>query len=200
MLWNTSPVFIPIIARVLFKERVGKVAWMSIFLGLIGIVCILQPESKIFDPFSFWGLFAGFTMALSQVLYGHNRESSRTDVNVFYLFAFTSLISLTILFVFNGILENNLANVIEPIFMGGYRPYLYAAVISIGSIGNQFLRGSAYSFATPSFLSPFIYLAVLFSGFLDWIIFNQVPNFLFVIGSILVVFSVFIRIAFSHKH
>lgn len=200
MLWNTSPIFIPLIARVLFKDRVGKVAWISIFLGLFGIICILQPEKKIFDPFSFWGLFSGFTMALSQVLYGHNRESSRTDVNVFYLYFFTSIITLFVLFVFNGFIKGDLLGIVEPLFVEGVRPYIYIVIISIGSIGNQFLRGSAYSFATPSFLSPFIYLSVLFSGFLDWLIFHEVPNFLFVVGCILVTFSIFIRIAFSHKH
>lgn len=200
MLWNTSPVFIPIIARVLFQDRVGKIGWMSIILGLMGIICILQPEAAIFNWFSFWGILSGFTMALSQVLYGHNRGSTRTDVNIFYLFLFTSIVSLLILFIFNGVIERDFLVAIQPILTHGYRPYLYILFIALGSIGNQFLKGGAYFFATPSFLSPFIYLAVLFSGILDWLVFNEIPNFLFIVGSILVAFSVLLRFFIPHKH
>lgn len=199
MLWNTSPIFIPIIARVLFKDRIGTIGWLSILLGLIGIVCILQPEVKTLDLFSFWGLLSGFSMALSQVLYGHNRGSTRTDVNIFYLFLFTSLVSLLTLFIFNVLIKRDFMVAIEPILVNGYRPYLYVLIIALGSIGNQFLKGGAYFFATPSFLSPFIYLAVLFSGILDWLVFRQIPNFLFILGSILVVFSVLLRFFFPHK-
>lgn len=199
MLWNTTPIFIPLITWVCFGKKSAKSTWLSVILGVIGVACILKPDQGIIDTFSLWGLLAGFATAFSQVLFGENRLIERNDVNLFYLFFLTTLMSFFILVIFEVFIENEFVEVFSKVFFQGWRPYLLILILGVGSIGNQIVRGIAYGYARPASLAPFLYLSVLFSGVLDWVLYGLVPDFLFLLGAILISLGSVFRVWYAPK-
>ena len=193
MLWNTSPIFMPIISFLFFGERYNKWTWFSVLVGIIGVVCIIKPTGEIINPYAFFGILAGLAMSVSQVLYGQNSKTESIDVNLFYFFGFTSIFTLLILLIVEGVMKDRLEIDLLPYFYSDWHVWIYACLIAVCTIGNQFLRGKAYKFSSPSTLGPIIYLSIIFSGIFDWVLFKETPDFLFVIGALLIILGVVFR-------
>lgn len=199
MLWNTAPIFIPLVSFFLYRHHISKATWVSVILGLIGVICVIKPDKGIIDLFSIWGVLAGVATAFSQTLYGHNTRKAPADVNILLLFLSSSLISFVGLVIAHVVLKNDLMQTFEPVFANGFTPYAYIVLLALASIGNQIFKGIAYRHSRPGTLSPFFYLAVVFSGLLGWIVFDHIPDFLAILGMVLIIFSSVIRITFAPK-
>ena len=199
MLWNSAPIFTPLICKVFFGHRHKKIIWLSVIVGFFGLALILKPDVGIFDPMSIWGLMAGFFTAASQTLYGNHRITCKVDVNVFLLFLFTSFSSFIVFILFEGILCDAINPDLLIVFTGGWAFYFPVCMVALGTIGNQIFRGMAYSYAQPGSLAPFVYVAALLSGVLDWLYFKHIPDFMFIIGILLVVFAAVIPIFFHRE-
>ncbi|MCH9811440.1 DMT family transporter [bacterium] len=200
LLFNTAPMFMPIIIYLFYGHRTGKVVWMSLIVSFIGVICVLKPGSSLFDPFSFFGFLAGFFVAISQILFGINRESDTLSHNVFLFFFYSSILSFAIFLIslvfypFGEIWKSSFP--VNQVWL----PILSIFGVGIGSIGNQLLRGIAYKNAKPASLAPFIYLSVLFAAGIDLIIHPEtVHGFTFTIGMILIFVGTIIRIGYRPK-
>ncbi|MCX7202872.1 MAG: DMT family transporter [Burkholderiales bacterium] len=53
-----APLFIAVLAVVLLHERAGLVRWLTIAVGFIGVLLVIQPRSEGFNAFSVLCLFA----------------------------------------------------------------------------------------------------------------------------------------------
>ena len=197
MLWNTTPIFIPLVSWVLYRHHIGKATWVSVILGILGVACVIKPDGGLIDWFSIWGILAGVATAFSQVLYGQNRLKDGAGVNIFFIFFTGSIYSLIGFVLFHVILEHDFIKVAEPVFAHGLKPYLFILLLSLSSIGNQYFKGMAYTLSRPSVLSPFFYLSVVFAGLMGWIVFNHIPDYLAIMGMVLIVFASIIRMSFS---
>lgn len=171
---------------------------MTCILGLIGVVCVMQPNIDILNFFSIWGLLSGFAVAFSQVLYGLSTEEERNDVNLFYLLFFTSLLSFIPLTISYWTAELPFTFFKLPFLQMGALALLFI-LMGITTIGNQFLRGVAYQYAKPSSLAPFIYLSIVISGFIDWIYYHETLNFTAYIGVILVIYATVMRLIYTQR-
>jgi drug/metabolite transporter (DMT)-like permease len=68
LLSNASPLFIPLVVYVWFRKRVQPLVWLSLFIGLLGILLIIKPGPEMFqDPASLIALGAGVFSALALV-------------------------------------------------------------------------------------------------------------------------------------
>ncbi len=62
--------------------------------------------------------------------------------------------------------------------------------LGLTGISNQILRGKAYCKVNKvATLTPFLYTAVVFSGLLDWLVFQKLPDYESLIGAILIIAS-----------
>ncbi len=200
LLWNTSPLFIPIIMMIFYKHRTPTPIWMALFVAFLGVICILKPTNGVFDLFSIFGFLSGITVAFSQVLYGVNRENETLPQNVFFFFFYTSILSLFPLFC--SLFMYGFEQVILSSFyqQGMLVPALSVLVASFASIGNQVLRGKAYLTAKPASLAPYIYLCVVFAAVIDVIQHpGSIHGFLFVLGMLLIFSGIFIEMFYSAK-
>lgn len=179
VLLNTGPLFMPFIERVLLKHEIGKSTWIGLVVSFIGVVCILQPDKGIISKMSLIGLFGGFCMGVSQVIFGISQREEKSYMSVLYLFFFCALFSLIPFFFFNPV-KTHLTEPISKIA-------IYLALLGFCSCLNQIFRATAYQYDRPSRLGSFLYFAVLLSGFMDWAVFGNIPNALTIIGAVLVV-------------
>lgn len=200
LLFNTAPMFMPVIMYFFYKYRTRSVVWFSLIVSFIGVICVLKPTSSLFDPFSIFGFISGLSVAVSQILYGVNRENDTLSQNVFLFFFYSAVLSLVpflasmFFFSFTEIFKSSFST------SGLWIPILSILGVGLGSIGNQLLRGVAYKMARPSSLAPFIYLAVLFAAGIDLIIHPEViRGFTFTIGMILIFTGTLIRIGYAPK-
>lgn len=182
VLQNTSPLFIPVLERFFFKQKLDLRVGISIFVSFVGVLCILQPGKELFSQMSLVGLLAPLGHAGSQVLYGHQARSENQNVNLFYLFFLCSLFSGIVCLVYYGIFAKTIS-------LGTFSIAASLNILALGAVTllNQSFRGLAYLHGRPSALAPFLYFSLIISGFLDWLIFDRLPNTLTLIGAALVV-------------
>lgn len=197
MLWNTGPVFVPIIAALFYRQHIGKITWLSSLVALVGVACVIKPNSGIFDPYSIFGLIAGIGQGYSLVLYGINRIHHDIKENLIYFYGFTSFFALIILVATNGVLERSIqiSSTISPLAA----IWLFIAM-SLCSIFSQTFKGVAFNFKKPASLSPFFYFSVIIAGIIDWVFYKHPPDFLAVIGTLLVILGSFIKWSYATKH
>lgn len=200
LLWNTAPMFMPIIMYIFYKHRTGRVVWLSLLVSFLGVILVLKPNADLFDPFSIYGFISGIAVAFSQVLYGVNRENESLAQNIFLFFFYSTLLSFvafaTTLFFydFTNIMKDSFYN------RGMYIPILCLLGVGVGTIGNQALRGAAYKLAKPSSLGPYIYMSVLFAALIDRIMHPEIIHgFTFIVGILLIFSGTMIRIAYTAK-
>ena len=178
VLLNMGPFFIPLIERCILGNKVGKSTWISIVIAFVGMLCILQPDGGIFSLMSLVGLCAGISQGASQVMFGMTSKRENSETSLLHLFLLCAVITMILYLCipssWTGKEEWTTAS------------FLLMAGMGIASMCNQFSRSIAYANASPSSLSPFFYILVVLSGLFDWIIFDNTPNILSIIGAALV--------------
>lgn len=173
----TSSIFIPIIAFLWHKIKFHHEIWWGLIVAFIGIGIVLNPGKEIFQPASLLALASGITsaIALLSLRFSHYEEPS--DRTLFYNFGIAGVVIFLIsLFSF----EANWSS------LNGERIFW---LIGIGflALGAQINLTLATKFAPMRFLSPFMYIAVIFGMFLDWIIWQHKPTLEIYIGCLLIV-------------
>ena len=189
VLLNTGPLFIPIIEKFVFKDRIGVSTWVAVIVSFIGAVCVIQPDSDLFTSMGWIGLVAGLSQAASQVVFGINSKAERSDLGVLYLCFLCAIFS----FLPFLLMERSWIDV--------QNPEIYWVIVGIGiaTLFNQSFRAAAYRHATPSKLASFMYFSVLLAGLWDWMFFDKIPNTLSLIGAALVVTGGILKVYLRHK-
>lgn len=192
VLLNTAPLFIPIIERIVLKQKIGVSTQISLAISFPGMLLILQPDTQMFSETMWIGLLAGIAQGASQVVFGISSKTERSDLSLFYL-SFLCLIITAIPLPFASSKD-----LITPFTT---HPLLYEIILGLGlaTLFNQFFRSMAYWHSTPSKLSPFLYTSVIFAGIWDWLFFNNVPNLLSIIGAGLVILGGIAKVYFRAK-
>ncbi|MBS0625393.1 MAG: DMT family transporter [Verrucomicrobia bacterium] len=179
VLMSTSPIIIPVLERVFLRHKIGVSTWVGIAVSFIGVLFVLQPEKGLLAKTSLIGLLAGFGQAASQVVFGINSKTEKSDLGVFYLFLLCALFSTG---PFIWAQETGMA-----VTISGDWIYWLPAALGFASIFNQLFRAAAYRHSTPSRLASFLYFSVVLGGIWDWLFFDKIPNTYSIIGACLVV-------------
>lgn len=85
LLSNAAPLFIPVVVYIWFRKTVVPSVWVSLLIGLAGIVMIIKPGPQMFhNPASLLALTAGFFSALALVatnkLAANNRPRESSSI------------------------------------------------------------------------------------------------------------------------
>lgn len=182
VLQNTSPLFILIFESFFHRQRLKMITLFSVVISFIGVLCILQPDLGVISRISLVGFLIPVALAGSQVIYSHQVHHAPQQSTLFFLFFLCSIFT-GVLYLFSGELFQ------ESTY--GHTSSLVHIWVLLGmgvtSIFNQSFRGFAYRYVRPSILAPFSYVALLFSGLFDWLIFNRLPNLWSGLGLALVI-------------
>ena len=175
-----------LLSGIMLGEYISIKKWILIFCAFFGIVIIF------FDPElanNFLGLFYACLMALffglAQV---YSRQLKSLDVSLTN--SFTGLFGFIILLVLSHFIEGNTVSNIKLISTHTWAYISYQAIIV--SLGAHLLMFYLYKFYTVGQIFPSYSLFPIFGIGLSFLIFGEVPTFLFVVGSIIVLTSVFL--------
>ncbi len=169
-----TPLFITLMAVLLFREQVGLSRWLAIALGFAGVVLIVQPTA---DGFNAWAL-----VCLAGTLLHAGRDLMTRVIP-------RSIPSLLI--TLSTVLAVSLLSGVLGAFQGWQAPtarhLLMLAGASVLLSGGYFLLIGAMRAGEMSLIAPFRYTGLLFALLLGWWLWGEVPNALAFAGIALLV-------------
>lgn len=173
LLGNSSPLFIPMVAWLALKEKIGRVVWFSLIVGFIGIIFILNPSpGSLFNASALLAISAAVFSAVALVTVNCLCKTETADGILIYYFLFSSLLAL-------------------PFAVARWRVLSdreWACLIGIGVLmaAAQVFIVLAYRYASAERIAPFNYSVVVFSGLIGWLVWKEVPGLLSGVGVLLV--------------
>jgi drug/metabolite transporter (DMT)-like permease len=172
LLSNAAPLFIPIVVYIWFRKSVAPLVWVSLLIGMAGIVMIIKPGPQMFhNPASLIALIAGLFSALALVATNKLAETEPPVRILIYNFGLSTLL-------------------LVPFCIWAWKPLTAKQWLLLLGVGIfyalQYLIILAYRYASAAELSPFNYTVVIFSGLLGWRFFGNVPDIAAVAGTILI--------------
>ncbi len=185
LLSNTTPLFVPIIVWLLVGAKIPKKASLGIILGFVGIALILNPGKEIFSLPALIALFAGGLAALAIVQLRLISKVSSTQQMLFYYFSVSTLVS--------GVIA-----VIQWQAPASLHVWLLLICIGIFGAGYQIFSTLAYVIAPVRLMSPLLFLTVVFGGCFDWLLWNNIPTILTIVGCVITILGAMITIYFGH--
>jgi len=178
-----GPIFVTIASIFFLSEKVGIKRWSAVLLGFIGMLLIVQPafidlNYYYISPIIFCIFFACVAISV--------RSLSKTEANYTIAFYFTSLCTVlglgSILFV-DWIMPTKI-------------DFLIFVVMALcGSIANLLLTQS-YRLSETSLVTPIKYLSLVFAIVFGFLIWDETPKSLTLLGAALVILSsliIFVR-------
>ena len=176
-------------SALILNENISTNKWLLIFSSFIGILIIF------FDPKlteNYLGLFFAGLMALffglAQVYSRQLKELPTSMIN-----ASTGIFGFIILMIISAIFEGDIVLKIKEINLESWLMISYQAIIV--SLCAHLLMFYLYKFYTVGQIFPFYSLFPIFGIILTYIVFEEVPTVMFILGGIIVITSVF----FLHK-
>lgn len=174
MLNKLSPFFAIIFSMFLLGEKPSPVQVLGVVCAFLGSVLIIKPSFGAVSSFpaligALGGLGAGIAYTFVRVL-GKNGENS--SVIIFFFSAFSCLACLPF------IVANHAA--MSP------KSFIFLVCAGLSACLGQFGITKAYIYAPAREISVYDYTQVLFAAAFGFFIFNQIPDFLSIIGYILI--------------
>ena len=173
-----GPIFVTIGSILFLSEKVGIKRWAAVILGFAGMLLIVQPafielNYYYFSPIIFCIFFACVAISV--------RSLSKTEPIYRIAIYFTILNCLL-----------GLATLPYGWVMPSNGDIIIFIIMSVcGSVGNLLLTQS-YRISEASLVTPIKYLSLVFAIVFGFLIWNEIPKLLTILGSSLVIISSFI--------
>jgi len=169
------PIFTPVIAYFWLREQVSLTTGWAILIGFVGIACILRPGLNELSLASFTGVGSGVLAAVALTSIRRLSVTEPTTRIVFYFGVFSLLLSIL------------------PVLWLWKTPTLQEIIymLAVGALATagQLLISSGYARAPVNRISVFTYTAVVWAALYSWMLWDDAPLFLSVIGTLLVVIA-----------
>jgi len=172
LLANTGPLFLPFILYFWLKQKTSPRLWLSVLIGFLGVISIVQPSAQIFHFGSLFALLSGCLTGIVMVILRQlSSEDSRRVVLSYLCMATLSSLPLALPF-FSSISIKALPSL-----------FLVGTFFGIG----QWTYTRALSYADSLFLAPFSYVFIVVGVLIDWLFWNRTPT----IGTTIGIFLIF---------
>ena len=172
-IFASCPLIVAVLSVFFLNEKVGWRRWTAILIGFIGILIMLKPGTKVFDPFSLIALACAFAFAVYQILTRYVSSEDSTDTSLFYT-GLTGFVLLT---------------VVGPFFytpVDSFHWILILIVCCLGA-GGHYLMINAFKYSEASLLQPFTYLHLVFVSIIGVMIFDETLESEVILGSVIVI-------------
>lgn len=185
LLFNTAPLFIPLIVFFFLKGKISRSVWIAVVIGFLGIVMIIKPTAAIFtQPGNLIGLASGVSLAIAYLLTKLLTDTDPRIRIIFYYLGIGTLIQIPLLF-FSDLPSS------ESCF--------YAALSGLALVIAQIFLVTAYKYAEASEVGVYQYASVVFVGFFGWWLWDTVPSLWDLFGIILVTVAGIVVIRSNNK-
>ena len=189
LLFNTSPIFIPLVAYAWKRIPVDHRIWPGILLSFMGITFLIRPETGSY-AIGFWiALGGGAIGAVSVMALRFSHYSEPVCRSIFYYAFFCSLITGIICLIEGRSLD----------FLTDPKIFLALLAVGITNFLCQFFFAISLKYAPAKIISPFCYISVIFSLILDLIFWEKTLHFSEILGILLVLSGLYLMVFLMHK-
>ena len=169
------PILTTIAAAIFLKEKVNNKAWISLFIGFIGVLIIIRPG---FNNFQFAYILALITTLLwtgSNILVKAMTKTEKLETITFYVLLIPLILSIPVA-----------APYLEPI-----SPINLLWLAIMGAVANMShtAMSRAYSKADISVVQPFDFTRLFFISIIAYFAFDETVNIWVISGSLLIFLS-----------
>jgi drug/metabolite transporter (DMT)-like permease len=170
----SSPLFIAVLAVVFLRERVDRRRWLTIMVGFVGVLMVIQPRAEGFNAYAWLCLFATLIYAFRDLL---TRKIPPATPSI--------LVTLT-----TATVVWQMAVVI--LIYQGWKPMQWRDV-GLLAIASVFLSAGYYAVIAAmrhgevSVVAPFRYVGLLWALVLGYVVWGDVPNLLAWLGIVLLI-------------
>ncbi|HKQ29844.1 MAG TPA: DMT family transporter, partial [Burkholderiales bacterium] len=179
----SMPLFIPFVAYFWLREPMSRMLFAVIALGFVGVALILKPGLELFTPAALVGLASGVLAAVSMVGI-RDLTSSEPPFRIVFYYSLTCTLGSAI-----------------PLLWAWHTPaaHMWIPILVIGvcaSIGHMMMT-RAYGLAPASQVGPFCYATVIFAGLIGWMFWDEIPDVMSIVGTVMVCAAGILTIRFS---
>lgn len=171
-----QPIFIALLAPFLIRESTSRTVGISTILGFLGVALIIQPQ-RLGEAFvnlpGIMALVSTLCSALAHITIRHIGDRDHPALIVTHFTFFSMIIG--------GL--GMISHYVTPTPI----EWVLLVAIAFGSTIGQLLMTTAYKLERAATVSAVSYSTVLFSGFLGYLFWHEVPQLLAIVGSVLVI-------------
>lgn len=172
------PILTTAVAIIFLKEKVKSHSWIASFIGFIGILIILRPGFKEFNPAYFYSFASVILWVISNILIKVMTKTEKPQTIVAYMSFVMFICSIPFaLPYFEAISFTNLL--------------WFAALGAVSNLLHIFIS-SAYSKADLSYVQPFDFTRLIFTAIISYFAFGEIIDIWVVIGSLVILCGVII--------
>lgn len=173
LLTYSAPLWMPLVAWVVTRQRVAAATWAGAGIGFAGVVLVLQPQRHSFNLGEMSALAGALFLAVAMMSVRWLGATEPMIRVLFYYFLLSTVMSV-------------------PIAVADWQPIPTAAwawLIGLGfaQLLSQALIVVAYRYASAEKVGPFIYSVIVFTALIDWIVWHHPPTVFAYLGMALVI-------------
>ncbi len=187
LLNKMSPFFAIIFSIFLLREKADKVQWGIIIMAFIGVLFVIKPSFRNAELIpSLVGFIGGMAAGCAYTFVRRaTKHGAHGSCIVFCFSAFSCIISLP--FVILGYEHMTL------------QQFLLLIGAGLSAAGGQFCITAAYSHAPAKEVSIYDYSQILFSAAIGFFVMGQLPDWLSIIGYIVIIAAAFIMFKYNNR-
>ena len=170
-----APLVVIVLSATWLKEHISRGLWLSVGVGLLGVLLIVRPGGALFTPAILLPLGAAFCFGLYQLL---TRRLSATDhpATSNFLSALVGTLSVSVLLPWFWQ---------TPTLVDG----LLMATLGATAMTGHMLLTHAYRFGSAASLAPFTYVQIVTATLLGMLFFDHTPDIWAILGMAVIILS-----------
>lgn len=172
------PILTTIAAIFFFKEKVSAKSWIASLIGFAGILIILRPGFREFNPAYFFCFGSVILWTISNLLIKTMTKTERPETIVAYMSLIMFLCSMPLAFPY-----------MEPI---NFKNLCLFALLGLVSNLTHIYISNAYAKADLSLVQPFDFTRLIFTSIISYFAFGEVIDLWVIIGSLVILGGVII--------
>ena len=170
------PIYAALISIPLYGEHITRNRLITILIGFAGVVIALQPGTSGFDPALIWPLICGVVIALMFTLAKSMPEEKLFSIGFWPML--TNVLVCGAYALFTGD--------IQPMPIGDIGMFAaHGAFIMLGILGVS----NAFRYAPSAAVAPILYTEMIWAIILGYILFDDVPDAMMMVGAGVIVLS-----------
>lgn len=170
-----APLFITALSSLLLRETVGKLRWLAVVAGFIGVLVVIRPGTAAFQVVSLLPISAAFIYALLMLSarWVDPRESVWTML--LYLTGTSAVLSGFIVpFVWTPISLSDMGRFLSIAFFG---------------TAGMTMMTQAFRFAAAAIVAPLDYTGIVWATLFGWLFWSEIPDSAAGIGALIIICS-----------
>ena len=177
-LFQSSVIFITLLAPIFLGEKVGIYRWTAVIAGLAGVVIITDPFAGAMSWYALYGIGAALVGAgLSLMLRQLGKGDAPASVAAWYNFAGFGVLSVVVM-----VLPDQMQSISQSVLID---------LVILGVIGSalQIVMTTAYRYSDAVVVASMRYVQMPISGIVGYFVFAEIMSASEIIGALVIIAS-----------